>query len=85
MLMISLLKNVFSYIQTTAAEKAAYRELSRLDPYLLEDMGIRLQQGKVISLREEEAPKRVEPLILVVDSGQVRDYSGKPPPQLSNG
>ncbi|MEH6813001.1 MAG: hypothetical protein V7677_10775 [Motiliproteus sp.] len=52
MTLISLFKTAFDRSRAVHAEGALYHKLSGLDAYLLEDMGLKLEGGRVLSTRQ---------------------------------
>ena len=48
MLIIHLIKTAATRAKSFLHSRNAYAELSRLEPYLLEDIGVKLVKGKVI-------------------------------------
>ncbi len=61
MTLISLFKTAFDRSRAVYAERALYHKLSALDAHLLEDMGLKLEDGRVISTRQE-------PLVSIAES-----------------
>lgn len=84
MLVINTIKSTYQGLQQLLEEKAAYRELDKLDPYLLDDIGVRLEQGRIIYLNATaEAPKETAEnrLYLAVDNLEEESENSQPPPQ----
>lgn len=50
MTLLPLIKLAFQRSRAIYVERALYFKLSALEPHLLEDMGLRLENGKVTSL-----------------------------------
>ncbi len=56
MTLLSLLKAAFDRVQQGASNHLAYQQLRELDPHLLNDIGLRLEAGRVVVA--SEAPER---------------------------
>lgn len=52
MTLISLFKAAFDRSRAAHAEGTLYHKLSGLDAYLLDDMGLKLEGGRVLSTRQ---------------------------------
>ncbi len=97
MLLLSLIKSTLSTITAFLQRKKAYYELSKVDPYLLEDMGLKLENGVIINLREQQLPVvrtsdavlLNNPLGLVIDNDRSAEALAveplEPPPVGSRG
>lgn len=55
MTLISLFKTAFDRSRAVYADRALYHKLSALDAHLLEDMGLKLEGGRVLSTRQQPA------------------------------
>lgn len=53
MTLLALLKRAFAQIDQFAGERLTYQQLSQLDPHLLEDIGLRLEDRRVVPLHND--------------------------------
>ena len=51
MIILALIKAAILRTQKTHTDAQLYKKLSRIDPHLLNDMGIRLDKGQLVSTR----------------------------------
>ncbi|WP_421864614.1 hypothetical protein [Motiliproteus sp.] len=56
MILFSFVKRALSQLDRRATENLSYQQLSRLDPRLLEDIGLKLEDGRVIELNPSASP-----------------------------
>lgn len=61
---IKTIKTAYSRFNAFLVKKAEYSQLSHLDPYLLEDMGIQLKDGEVISTRKNDVDNTDELVVI---------------------
>lgn len=93
MLIISLINTAVIGAKAFLRRKKAYAELSRLDTHLLEDMGVQLINGKIISTRvvnDVENKHVTGPALALVVNEKVRYETAtssqfEPPPIASAG
>lgn len=87
MLIINLLNTSVISAKEFLRDRKAYAELSRLDSYLLEDMGIQLINGKVVNTRivsdVENNPVAHPALTVIVNKKATASSQFEPPPVLS--
>lgn len=54
MTLLPFIKQAFERSRAAYVEHALYHKLSSLEPHLLEDMGLKLENGKVVSVHDHQ-------------------------------
>jgi len=66
MTLISLIAAIWNRLEERRRNVRAFRELSALSPAQLRDIGVRLEAGRIVSLRDEEAAEIEESNVVII-------------------
>ncbi|RDE25236.1 hypothetical protein DV711_06710 [Motiliproteus coralliicola] len=56
MILFSFVKRALNQLDRRATDSLSYQQLSRLEPRLLEDIGLKLEDGRVVELNPTASP-----------------------------